>query len=159
MHLIGLVLRCTPNQPQMRALCESYDMKRVSVYSVMVMLLTSCALFTPEISEDQSFGQECKLKTEKLDLSVAVLPWKESEGCDEKCLVLPAIVSGGTLVVSGSIVLTNNTLHWLEYQGKCNLGLGKYLTNPDGKEIEVMTQSCVLECDLETGQCECIGKS
>jgi hypothetical protein len=134
-------------------------MKHVLIYFLMFMLVSSCALFTPEISEDQSYGQECELKTEKLDLNVAVLPWKESEGCDEKCLILPAIVSGGTLVVSGSIVLTNNTLHWLEYQGKCNLGLGEYSTSPDGKEIEVMTQSCVLECDLETGQCECMGKS
>ena len=134
-------------------------MKQLLICIAMAMLLASCAIFTPEVSEHQSYGEECKLKTEKLDLSVAVFPWDESEDCDEKCLILPAIVSGGSLVVSGSIVLTNNTLHWLEYQGKCNLGLGKYLTSPDGKEIEVMTQSCVLECDLETGRCECIDKS
>ncbi len=134
-------------------------MKRASVYCVMVMLLSSCAVFSPEISDDQSYGQECELKTKKLDLSVEVLPLMELEGCNEKCLILPAIVSGGTLVVSGSIVLTKNTLHWLEYQGKCNLGFGKYLTNSEGEKVEVMTQSCVLECDLETGQCECMGKS
>jgi len=111
------------------------------------------------MSEDQNYDQACELTTKKLDLGVTVIPWEETESCDEKCLVLPAIVSGGTLVVSGSIVLTNNTLHWLEYQGKCNLGLGKYLTNSKGEEIEVMTQSCVLECDLENGQCECMGET
>ena len=134
-------------------------MIRVSIHFAIVMLLSSCALFTPEVSKDQSYATECVLKTHKLDLGVAVVPWQETEGCDERCLVLPALVSGSTLVVSGSIVLTNNTLHWLEYQGKCNLGFGKYLTNSEGEEVEVMTQSCVLECDLETGQCECIGKS
>jgi hypothetical protein len=86
-------------------------MNRLLVYFAIAMLLGSCALFTPEVSEDQSYGQECILKTENLDLDVAVLPWQETEGCDEKCLILPAIVSGSTLVVSGSIVLTNNTLH------------------------------------------------
>lgn len=29
-------------------------------------------------------------------------------------------VPAGSFVVSGSIVLIGNTLHWLEYQGRCN---------------------------------------
>ncbi len=131
-------------------------MKRLSLYLAAATMLSSCALFTPELSKNQSYREECELKTEHLDLGVTVIPWAETEGCDERCLILPALVSGSTLVVSGSIVLTNNTLHWLEYQGKCHLGLGKYLTNADGEKVEVMRQSCVLECDLETGQCECM---
>lgn len=31
-------------------------------------------------------------------------------------------VSAGSLLVSGSIVVANNTVHWLEYQGTCSEG-------------------------------------
>ena len=31
-------------------------------------------------------------------------------------------VSAGSLLVSGSIVVVNNTVHWLEYQGTCSEG-------------------------------------
>ena len=39
------------------------------------------------------------------------------------CLVGAGIVPAGTFVVSGSIVLIGNTLHWLEYQGRCDDGV------------------------------------
>lgn len=32
------------------------------------------------------------------------------------------VVTGGSAVVSGSIVLVGNTAHWLEYQGTCSDG-------------------------------------
>lgn len=38
-------------------------------------------------------------------------------------LTFGVIVPAGTFIVSGSIVLVNNTLHWLEYQGRCDKGL------------------------------------
>ncbi len=43
--------------------------------------------------------------------------------CDDKsCLVILALAASipvGTYVISGSIVLANNTLYWLETQLKC----------------------------------------
>lgn len=36
---------------------------------------------------------------------------------------LGIVIPAGSLVVSGSIVLTGNTLHWLEYHGTCDDGL------------------------------------
>ncbi len=39
---------------------------------------------------------------------------------DEACLAVILAVSAGSFIVSGSIVLTNNTVHWLEYQGTCS---------------------------------------
>ena len=40
------------------------------------------------------------------------------------CLVLMGVViAAGSLVVSGSIVLSSNTLRWLEYQGHCDDGV------------------------------------
>jgi hypothetical protein len=47
-------------------------------------------------------------------------------GCSGKecAAVLAAIaaVSAGTFIVSGSVVVINNTAHWLEYQGTCDDG-------------------------------------
>jgi hypothetical protein len=33
------------------------------------------------------------------------------------------VIPAGSLVVSGSIVLSSNTLRWLEYQGHCDEGV------------------------------------
>ena len=132
-------------------------MKRILLLFIVIMPLISCVEFRPEISENQSYGKDCELKTMKLDLKVGIAPPVTSMGdCDENCLIFPVIVSAGSLIVSGSMVLTNNALHWLEYQGKCNLSLDKFLTNSEGDEIEVITESCILECDLDTGHCRCI---
>ena len=36
------------------------------------------------------------------------------------CLLgIAVVVPAASLVVSGSVVLAGNTLHWLEYQGRC----------------------------------------
>lgn len=49
-------------------------------------------------------------------------------GCrtsDVDCSALLAgviVVTAGSALISGSIVLTGNTLHWLEYQGTCSDG-------------------------------------
>jgi hypothetical protein len=32
------------------------------------------------------------------------------------------VVTAGSAIISGSIVLTGNTIHWLEYQGTCSDG-------------------------------------
>jgi hypothetical protein len=48
-----------------------------------------------------------------------------SGGCGqpEACLAIIAaagVVAAGTYIVSGSVVVINNTAHWLEYQGTCS---------------------------------------
>jgi hypothetical protein len=43
--------------------------------------------------------------------------------CDDKgCLGGVLVLSAGSALISGSIVLTGNTVHWLEYQGTCSDG-------------------------------------
>ncbi len=39
---------------------------------------------------------------------------------DEACLAGVLAISAGSVLISGSIVLTGNTIHWLEYQGTCS---------------------------------------
>ena len=44
---------------------------------------------------------------------------------NEECAIVlagVAAISAGSAIVSGSIVLTGNTIHWLEYQGTCSDG-------------------------------------
>lgn len=44
-------------------------------------------------------------------------------GChDQVCLTAALAVFAGSAIISGSIVLTANTVHWLEYQGTCSDG-------------------------------------
>ncbi|OAI51472.1 hypothetical protein AYO46_01400 [Betaproteobacteria bacterium SCGC AG-212-J23] len=47
----------------------------------------------------------------------------DARGC---ALFLVAIgaVAAASVVISGSVVLVGNTIHWLEKQGKCPAGLG-----------------------------------
>jgi len=41
---------------------------------------------------------------------------------DNSCLGGAIVVTAGSLLISGSIVLAGNTVHWLEYQGACSDG-------------------------------------
>lgn len=46
-----------------------------------------------------------------------------SDTTPELCLVVLIGVPAASLVVSGSVVLAGNTLHWMEYHGRCEQGL------------------------------------
>ncbi len=89
----------------------------------MMTLLTSCA-FVPKESKDQEYREVCHMQTNKLTLSVEDIKGKlcDSDLDAETCLTAwVVIVPVGSFVVSGSIVFIGNALHWLEYQGKCNV--------------------------------------
>lgn len=89
--------------------------------SVMV-LQTSCA-FYPAVSPDQSYANDCEMKTRKLTLENEQLGFFDcNQGSAEACLILVAGVPVATLAVSGSVVLLGNTLHWVEYHGRCETG-------------------------------------
>lgn len=90
---------------------------------IMLLVLSGCA-FTPRVSLDQEYANQCSLYTKQMELSVHEL---RASGCNgshkgaEACLLAYAIgVPVMTFTVSGSIVLVGNTLHWLEYQGRCD---------------------------------------
>ncbi|WP_299494774.1 hypothetical protein [uncultured Shewanella sp.] len=66
-------------------------------------------------------------------------------------LILPL----GSLIVSSSIYLVGNTVHWLEYQGRCNDGIvqrglalfdgGSEEVELNENEIDLMDQTIVIE--------------
>lgn len=128
---------------------------KILLVTILAFTLSSCAIFHTKVADAQPYRNECSLNTKSLDLDVSVHPLGVRNGCSEKCLILPAIVSTGSFIVSGSVMLTNNSLHWLEYQGRCKLGLGKHIEDEKGSKVEIMDESCILECDIQSGQCEC----
>jgi predicted ABC-type transport system involved in lysophospholipase L1 biosynthesis ATPase subunit len=92
---------------------------------LFIFLLSSLAscVFIPAVSPEQP---TCILHTKKL-----VLKTSESKGAlgarctGEACLVILGAASAvalSTLIVSGSIVLVGNTVHWLEKEGTCDDG-------------------------------------
>lgn len=99
-------------------------MKSVTIKSFLLLILISisgCA-FVPRVSEEQKYLQQCKLFTKQLELDIEVI---DASGCEKTddvglCLLVYAVgVPTVTLVVSGSIVVAGNTIHWMEYQGRC----------------------------------------
>jgi len=90
-----------------------------------IALLTSC-VFVPEESEKQKYADNCHMFTKQLTLSAQEIKGHICNADDsaEACLMVYGIILPvGTFVISGSIVLIGNTLHWLEYQGPCSEGL------------------------------------
>ena len=79
--------------------------------------MSGCA-FVPELSEDQEYFQDCKTRTKYLTLSTTKLRNFDCGGADEMgCLILAGVV------ISGSLVLAGNTIHWLEYHTSCEKGV------------------------------------
>ena len=90
--------------------------------SGFIALLMSCT-FYPKVVDDADNGR-CQLSSNKLTLEVSVPSggFHCGGGGDAAavCLAVAGVYSVTTAVVSGSIVLIGNTMHWIEKQGKCS---------------------------------------
>jgi len=88
----------------------------------MMVLLSSC-VFVPETSKNQKYADNCKMVTRQLSLSPKEISGKlcNDEDTAEVCLMVYGVVLPvSSFVISGSIVVIGNSLHWLEYQGPCS---------------------------------------
>jgi len=99
---------------------------RIAAFLLVTLVMASC-VFVPEKAVKQKYSNECKMFTKKLTLtaiedhlSCAGVHNNNAEAC---LLIYGVVVPLGSFVISGGIVLTNNTLHWLEYQGTCDEGI------------------------------------
>ena len=111
-------------------------------------MLSSCAVFYPD--RDIRQPRNCELATKSLELEA-----KRMRVPDEICagfshcdflLVTAAVVPIGSFIVSGSIVVVNNTVHWVEKQGRCDDSATQraisefaswFETQPDAVKIEI----------------------
>ncbi len=82
----------------------------------------SCA-YVPSSSGKQNHYNECDMVTKKLSLEKI----GSSDFCFKGaklnefigCLVVGGFVGSTSAIVSGSIVIVGNTIHWMEYQTTC----------------------------------------
>lgn len=86
------------------------------------LLLTHSCLYTPKVSEYQA--HHCNLITKRLELKENTfepdpkLVPNAKDGVD--VLIGLTVIGPTTLIVSGSIVMVGNTIHWIEAQGRCD---------------------------------------
>lgn len=102
-------------------------MRRILVFVISVVL--SGCVFNAKEASRQSLASKCKeeMVTKKLVLDQQQLKDFElgracsgANGQALACLVaMGAVVPAASFVVSGSIVLIGNTLHWAEYTARC----------------------------------------
>jgi hypothetical protein len=103
-------------------------LKRISILTLLSFLFVGC--FAPAIVADRNHN--CQLATKKLTLTLseegtdALIGTLSdlSHGCQkpECLLIIPLGVvaaSATSIIVSGSIVVVGNTIHWVEKQGRC----------------------------------------
>ena len=105
---------------------------RIKVIILLSLFLGGC--FLPKVVQENE--QECKLSTKKLTLEYSEIGTHAGANaihdamliasieCDtpECLLIIPLgilAVPVGSFIVSGSIVVVGNTIHWIEKQGRC----------------------------------------
>ncbi len=88
--------------------------------SLLALTLSGCVV--PMVDNDDTASNSCHTHTRSMSLKVL----DENplmRGChDDECLAAALVISAGSALISGTIVLTGNTVHWLEYQGTCSDG-------------------------------------
>jgi hypothetical protein len=90
---------------------------KISLLISLALTLSAC-IVVPKIDQEEANQSACKTYTRSMKLDVVVM---NPGGCsDEYCLAAYVAVFAGSAIISGSIVLTGNTVHWLEYQGTCS---------------------------------------
>lgn len=95
------------------------------------LLLCSC-VFVPVTAQKQTYYDKCKMATKKLTVQPKIRA--KYSMCDEQALlqdVIPCLIGNGlvgsiSFVVSGSIMVIGNTIHWMEYQSGCDPKINKY---------------------------------
>ncbi len=115
-------------------------MTRKVVFGFILSSMLSACVFIPVTSDKQRFAKNCSMATRMLTLEPKYLGGGNSGkgqsnnngrrydhrdhnhmSEDELKVILLAsgIVASASAIVSGSIVLMGNTIHWLEYKTNC----------------------------------------
>ena len=92
--------------------------------------LNGCAYY-PTAAKHQK--EDCQLFTKQLELEESqtkgnVQVQCSGKGC-EAVLLASVVVPAGSFIVSGSVVLVGNAIHWMEREGTCEDGFVKQQMN------------------------------
>lgn len=97
-------------------------MKLIAIIVTSVFLCVSCAV-VPVVKPHTPEDIECGLSTHEYDLKMVKMGSVSASCNSPECVLsiglFAAAWTGVTAIVSGSIVMVGNTVHWLEQQGPC----------------------------------------
>ncbi len=93
---------------------------KILMAALLISLVSGCAFYPKAQQADLDNGCDLYFKKLTMDVTSSRIQCQGGGNSAGTCIVLAGVVAGGTAVVSGSIVLVGNTLHWLEKQGKCD---------------------------------------
>ena len=106
----------------------------ISFILVMICLCSSC-IMVPKV--DRSNEPKCKLVTKKLTVDTKKADFRKLSdwrgggggGGDARAAIVVlagiGIVYSTSAIISGSIMVTGNTIHWIEQEGTCDDGVIK----------------------------------
>jgi hypothetical protein len=98
-----------------------------AVFLTIIPVLSAC-IYVPVVDEQEAATASCKTYTKSMNLEAIELQGNiahqgcRTGDCLAGALAGVVVVTAGSAIISGSIVLTGNTIHWLEYQGTCSDG-------------------------------------
>jgi hypothetical protein len=94
----------------------------------LALALSAC-VYVPVVDQNDAASSSCKTFTKTMSLETIELHGNIADNgcvnnrdCAVGALAGVIVVTAGSAIISGSIVVTGNTLHWLEYQGTCSDG-------------------------------------
>jgi len=117
-------------------------------FIAMITLLISACIALPATKEVTN--NDCDLVTREMYVDSHTLGdfnYVNGAGSGEAIVVLAAtalVIYSVSWVISGSIVLTGNSIHWLETKGRCN--------ERKSETVEI-TKDDNLACEIVSGQC------
>ena len=131
-------------------------MRTSAAFSIAFLALSlSACIYVPVVDENKESAATCETITKHMLMQNLFereardtqgrsndIPINIGGGCNSECaaaiLAAVVVVSAGSAIISGSIVLTGNTVHWLEYQGTCSDG---YLNSTKRLFLETVNKS------------------
>ena len=80
----------------------------------LVLFFVSGCFYLPKFEESKN--DNCELVTKKMTIeNIGEFP----QGCNDECLLIALGVATTSYIVSGSIAVVGNTVHWIEKKGRC----------------------------------------
>ena len=80
----------------------------------LVIFFVSGCFYVPKIEENKN--ENCDLITKKMSIETR---GEFPQGCNDECLLIALGVTSTSFIVSGTITVVGNTVHWIEKQGRC----------------------------------------
>jgi hypothetical protein len=122
-------------------------MRSLKTFStILLALILSACVYVPVIDENKEADSNCQTFTKHMSMqnlfdmesrdsqdrpnrkpinigpSCGGISNSDCAAAAAAVLATALVVSAGSAIISGSIVITGNTIHWLEYQGTCSNG-------------------------------------